>query len=251
MKYATVEDVVASFPHPILPTFQGEPDYQTIHAVRKLLQANTRAIDTHLGGGTLVHLGIIVSEAAYAIVAPTGENGPVLWVNPEAPGRTPAVIESGTAAQLSAARHSWEESGLTFHTYDTAHQALKKQIITVFELVYLDILNDDMVGFTNITTREMLEHLFLTYGSTTAVDLENHVEQMCKAWDTQQPVETLFKQIQDCADFSEKGDVAIGHVQQINVRYVKIFATGNFMSAYIRWNAKETANKTWANAGSN
>jgi phage gp36-like protein len=74
MKYATVEDLLARFPHPILPTVQGEPDYQTIHAIRKLLQANVRAIDTHLGVGALGNLGLIVSDAAYAIIAPTGEN---------------------------------------------------------------------------------------------------------------------------------------------------------------------------------
>jgi hypothetical protein len=56
MKYATVEDVIASFPHPILLTVQGEPDYQTNYAIRKLLQANTQAIDTHMGGGALGHL---------------------------------------------------------------------------------------------------------------------------------------------------------------------------------------------------
>jgi hypothetical protein len=61
MKYATVEDIIVSFPHPILPTVQGETNYQNIHAIRKLLQANARAIDTHLGGGALGHLGIIVS----------------------------------------------------------------------------------------------------------------------------------------------------------------------------------------------
>jgi hypothetical protein len=82
MKYTTVEEVVASFPHPLIPTVQGEPDYQTIHVILKLLQANARDIDTHLGGGVLGHLGIIVSEAAYSIVAPSGENGPVIWVNP-------------------------------------------------------------------------------------------------------------------------------------------------------------------------
>jgi hypothetical protein len=53
MKYSTVEDVMERFPHPILPTVEGEPHYQTIHATRKFLQANSRAIDTHLGGGTL------------------------------------------------------------------------------------------------------------------------------------------------------------------------------------------------------
>jgi hypothetical protein len=56
MKYSTVEDVMASFPHPVLPTVEGEPDYQIIHATRKFLQASSQVIDTHLGGGTLGHL---------------------------------------------------------------------------------------------------------------------------------------------------------------------------------------------------
>jgi hypothetical protein len=84
-----------------------------------------------------------------------------------------------------------------------------------------------MAGFANITAIEMLEHLFLTYGSITSVDLEHNFEQMRKAWDPQQLVETLFKQIQDCAEFSEAGGVKIGHSRQINVGYDKIFSTGN------------------------
>jgi hypothetical protein len=92
----------------------GEPDYQTIHAIRKLLHANAQEIDTHLGGGSLGHLGLIVSDAVYTIIAPTGENGPILWTNPTAPGRAPKVFDQGTAAHLSAVRHSWEESVLTY-----------------------------------------------------------------------------------------------------------------------------------------
>jgi hypothetical protein len=86
MKYATVEDVIASFTHPILPTVQGESYYQTIHVIQKLLQANDRAIDTHWGGG---HLGLIVSDDYYAMVAPATPAGPTLWVNPTSPGRAP------------------------------------------------------------------------------------------------------------------------------------------------------------------
>jgi hypothetical protein len=55
--------------------------------------------------------------------------------------------------------------------------------------------------------------LFLNYGNITNVDLENNFEQMLKAWDPQQQVETLFKQIQDCADFFEARGMAIGHLQ--------------------------------------
>jgi hypothetical protein len=135
----------------------------------------------------------------------------LLRVNPKAPGRAHAVIDQSAAVQLSAARHSWEEAVLTFRTYNTVQQALKKQIITVFEPMYLDILNDDMVGFAKITAREMLEHLFLTYGSIAAVDLEHNFEQMRKAWYPQQPAETLLNQIQDCTDFSDAGGMVIVH----------------------------------------
>jgi hypothetical protein len=56
----------------------------------------------------------------------------------------------------------------------------------------------------------------------------------------------LFKQIHDCADYSEAGSVLIGHPQQINVGYANIFAAGHFMSACRRWNEKPLTEKTWA-----
>jgi hypothetical protein len=40
--------------------------------------------------------------------------------------------------------------------------------------MYLEILNNDMVGFTNTTARDMLDHLFLPYGRITGVDLEHN-----------------------------------------------------------------------------
>jgi hypothetical protein len=47
--------------------------------------------------------------------------------------------------------------------------------------------------------------LFETYGNITSVDLEINFEHMRRAWSPTQPVETLFKHIQECADYSEAG----------------------------------------------
>jgi hypothetical protein len=180
MKYSIVEDVLASFPHPILPTVEGEPDNQTIHATRKCLQANSWAIDTHLGGGTLGHLSLIISDAAYSNIAPPTAGEPTLWETPNAPGRAP-VTTDGTAAQLSAARHVLEEDVQTYRTCTSIQQALKKQLIGVFEPMYLEILNDNMVGYANISARDMSDHLFETYGNIIAVDLEINFEHMRRA----------------------------------------------------------------------
>jgi hypothetical protein len=169
MKYSTVEDVIA------------------IRATRKFLQANSRAIDTHLGGGTLGHLGLIISDTSYAMIDPTTAAGPALWTSPQAPGRAPANMD-GTSTEISAARHIWEEDVQTYRTCTSVQQMSKKQIISVFEPIYLDILNDNMVGYANISARDMLDHLFENYGNITAVDLEINFKHMCQAWDPQQPV---------------------------------------------------------------
>jgi hypothetical protein len=159
-------------------------------------------------------LGLIISDASFTTIAPTTDAGPTLWITPQAPGRASANTD-GTAAQISAARHIWEEDVQTYGTYTSVQQALKKKITSVFEPMYLDILNDTMVEYANISAIDMLDHLFEACGNITAVDLEINFEHMRRAWDPQQPVESL------------------------------LFATCHFMSACRRWNEKHIIGKTW------
>jgi hypothetical protein len=87
--------------------------------------------------------------------------------------------------------------------------------------MYIEILNDDLVGFANTTSRDTIDHPCLYYGSITAVDIEQNFENMRKAWDPQQPVETLFNKIQDYVDFADAGGVAIGAAQKLSSVYSK------------------------------
>jgi hypothetical protein len=47
--------------------------------------------------------------------------------------------------------------------------------------MYIGILNGDLVGFANTTSRDILDQLFLSYGRITAVDIEQNFENMRKA----------------------------------------------------------------------
>jgi hypothetical protein len=98
-----------------------------------LLRANAPSIKSYPGGGALRHLGIIISIATCATVATTHP-----WVNPESPGGAPNEIAGGTTAALLAERHRREEAGSIFRTWSTVEQALKTQIITAFEPLYLE-----------------------------------------------------------------------------------------------------------------
>jgi hypothetical protein len=170
MVHSTVEDAIAISRHPILPTVQGESYYHTIHSIRKLLRANARSIESHLGGGALGHLGINVSITTYATVAPAHP-----WVNPESPGGASNEIAGGTAAVLIAESHHWEEAVIIFRTWTTTEQALKKQIITALEPLYLEILNNDMVGFAYTTARDMLDHPLLNSRSPSCTSQQTHI----------------------------------------------------------------------------
>jgi hypothetical protein len=245
MKYTTVEDVIESFPHPILPTLQGEPDYQIIHAIRKSLQANSRAIDTHLGGGTLGHLGLIVSDAYYAMLAPATDADPTLWVSPTAPGRDQANTDD-TAAHISAARHIWEEDVQTYRIYTSVQQALKKQIISVFEPMYLDVLNDNMVGFANISARDMMGHLFTNYGNITAVFLKSTLNTCGEHGIPNNLLNPCSRRFKIVPINLRQGASLLDTHRRSTLDMQNIFATGHFMSACRRWNEKTLADKTWA-----
>jgi hypothetical protein len=102
--------------------------------------------------------------------------------------------------------------------------------------MYLDVLNNDMVGFQTSQRGR-----FWTISSWLMA-----TSRLRRARDPKKPVESLFKQIQDCEYYYEAGCAIIGHLQQINVGYAKIFATGHFMSACRGWNIKSNVEKTWA-----
>jgi hypothetical protein len=102
-----------------------------------------------------------------------------------------------------------------------------------------------MVGFANTTARDMIDHLFLSYDSITAVNLEQNWEHMCKAWDPHQPVESLFKQIHDFVDYSEAGGITISEAKTLQTAYTKIFATVIFHSDCHHWNDRLPAEQTW------
>jgi hypothetical protein len=66
------------------------------------------------------------------MIAPPKAEAPTFWETTTAPGRAPATTD-GTAAQISADHHVWEEDVQTYRTCTSVQQALKKQIISVFE----------------------------------------------------------------------------------------------------------------------
>eukprot|EP00957_Ditylum_brightwellii_P057213 4335201-Ditylum_brightwellii.AAC.1 len=57
-KASTVEEILNDFPHPTVPKVTGEPAYETIHRIHKILQENIASVHSNLGGGVHDHLAL-------------------------------------------------------------------------------------------------------------------------------------------------------------------------------------------------
>ena len=82
------DKMIASFPNSTLPKITLEPHYESLVERRYALKENDSSIPSRRGGGTYGYLGVLQSNAVYAIVAPG-----TAFIIPPDPG--PLVIPAG------------------------------------------------------------------------------------------------------------------------------------------------------------
>ena len=68
MSTPTIETIIDSFPNQTIPAIEGEPKYETIKNVEKLLIENAASVHSTLGGGNHGFLGVILTPEKYQLV---------------------------------------------------------------------------------------------------------------------------------------------------------------------------------------
>jgi hypothetical protein len=79
-----------------------------------------------------------------------------------------------------------------------------------------------------------------------STELTHNYERLNTPYDANQPIETLFQQIQDARAFAVAGGQPYGLAMIVNVAYTLVFNTGLFPDACRSWQLRATAAKTWA-----
>jgi hypothetical protein len=125
-------------------------------------------------------------------------------------------------------------------------QAIKKLILEAFDDAYLNALSDEVVGYANCTSLDLLTHLLTLYAMIAPTELTQNYERLNTPYDPNQPIEMLFQQIQDARAFAVAGRQPYGNAMIINVAYTLVFNTGLFPDACRAWKLRAIAGKTWA-----
>jgi hypothetical protein len=156
MMASTPEELIAGFPHSSLPKVAGEPTFEDLKVIRRILNTNDMRVSSYVGGGRHGHLGIIMKNEEYFAIAAD------VFPLPNNPGASPNVLASMKAAVIAEMTRLHREATQVYRTYHNVDQAIKKLIIEAFDGAYLNALSDEVVGYANCTSLDILTYL-LTY----------------------------------------------------------------------------------------
>jgi hypothetical protein len=236
----TVENIYTTFNDKAIKIV-GTPNIETLRALRNQLKSNAANLQSNLGGGNHGDLGLILSDLAYAIIAPGTP-----YVRPANPGQIPNFPDNGgTAAQIAAIERVHRVECFEFNRYKNVEAALKRFLLHSIDDIYVHALYQLHVGYANRTTRELLDHLFTSYGRVHPDDLVANTKAMQKPWDPNTPFEILAKQIDDCADFADAAGQPYTPAQILTQAYSLVFSTGLYERQLDEWDSKAAADKNW------
>ena len=222
-----------------LPKHTGEPNFEIIRNLHNLLKTNAADVLTSLGGANHGYLGLLLSDAAYALVSAAP------FLRPLHPGIL--VIPQGTTAHMAATlRDQHKEALRLFLECKNVEKALQQQLTESINTIYLDALRDANTNALNLPIRDVLQYLYDTYGDIAPEILSEKrqiVEQMI--FDPALPIDVIFNAIEKHTDIAESARAPLTQTQCVNIAYV-ILKKSNAFSTYLeKWDARLPITQTW------
>jgi hypothetical protein len=95
MTASTPDELIAGFPHSSLSKVTGEPTFEDLKVIRRLLNTNAMSISSYVGGGCHGNLGIIMMNEEYFAIAAD------VFPLPENPGALAEVVVGMTAEVIA------------------------------------------------------------------------------------------------------------------------------------------------------
>jgi hypothetical protein len=122
MTASTTDKLIIEFLHSSLPKVAGEPTFENLKVIRRLLNTNAISVASYKGGGRHGHLGIIMTDEEYFAIAVD------VFSLPNNPGPSAAVVAGMTAAVIAETTRLHKEATQVHRTYEEVDQAIKKLI---------------------------------------------------------------------------------------------------------------------------
>jgi hypothetical protein len=110
MMASTPDELIVGFLHSSLPKVTGEPTFQDLKVIRRLLNINALSVASYKGRGHHGHLGIIMTNEEYFSVAVN------VFPVPNNHGPSAAVVAGMTTAVIAKTTRLHKEATQVYRT---------------------------------------------------------------------------------------------------------------------------------------
>ena len=193
-----------TFPHPTLTPIANKPSTATLSLLKKEIYANAMSKPSRLGGGNHGFLALVMSPNGYAQL-----NGTQPFIDPVHPGVQAPHPHAATGPQMTESNRRYDFDLTTYVEFAAMRDHLKGQLIAAVNDTYIQILSDELFGFANVTPRDIMIHLMVTYGVRTIEDLEANRDKLKNDWNPDTEIEHLWKRGIDCKTFADGTALAL------------------------------------------
>jgi len=150
-----------------MPPIHGPPSFATIKEMNMMLNANAASVHSNLGDGTLGYLYLTVTDEVYNTLSD------VPFMEPANPGMLPDIPRNTSTRQATNLQRAFNENRRRFNEYNTTVKALKQQILTAVNDIYIIALKHPISAYSAVTTKQLLAHLlYERYENLTPQDLK-------------------------------------------------------------------------------
>ena len=100
---------------------------------------------------------------------------------------------NAASARIKQADDAHDKVYRIFKEYTLADKALKQLLLGAIEEKYYHVLRNNLIGYANVTTRDLIQHLYTGYDNITFTQLADNDIKLCSTYDTNQPIESLYE----------------------------------------------------------
>jgi hypothetical protein len=241
MTASTPNELIMGFPHNSLPEVTGEPTFEDLKIIHRYLNTNAMSVSSYEGGVRQDHFCLIIMNDEYLALATD------VFTAPENPGAIPVHADNATAARIAEANQAHKEATRVYRTYNKVDPAFKKLVIDAFENQFINALSDEVVGYANRMSLDLLTHLLTYYAVIAPTEHMQNYERINTPYVPNQLIESLFQQIKDARAFAISGGQPDGDTMIANVAYTLVFNTCLLLDACRAWQVRPAAQNTWTN----
>ena len=197
------DQLLAVFPHPVLTKIFGEPNLARITLQQSEHNVNLALIKSNLSDGLTGLMVLSMKPDIFKTIHPD------TFVIPTTPGPEPnpdVSVAASTATNIADIYKAYALESAIYSEFVTAERISEKLALDSMSEIYYKTLKNVHTGYTNLTLRQLLDHLVTTYTAIDQFDLEKNQEKMTARYNPNAPIETLFEQIADGVAYAELGD---------------------------------------------